>query len=200
MTVKGSSNLASRIHLLSAQIRPRRNVTTMGNVTTLSTVATDFDCAMSHGQVSFPESISLISLSHLHPQISVKLKSFFSPQRANLSDTQRGGRRSLFIYLQMRKEERRGAKSLNTTILFHGWCCPLPPLLCLWSWFDVTPGPFEAGSHQFATWWGEGNWKGGVLIVRSLGAGTDDPLGALSAFVRRASHLKFPTSLRESQD
>lgn len=99
----------------------------MENVTTLSTVASDFDCAMSQGQVSFPENISLISLSHLHPQISVKLKSFFSPQRANLSDTQRGGRRSLFIYLQMRKEEQRGAKSLNTTILFHGWCCPLPP-------------------------------------------------------------------------
>lgn len=41
---------------------------------------------------------------------------------------------------------------------------------------------------------------GRFLIVRSLGAGTDDPLGALSAFVRGAGRLKLPTSLRESQD
>lgn len=98
----------------------------------------------------------------------------------------------------MGKAEWYGAISLNTTILFHGGYCPLGPfvpLKLIWShglsfWYDV-------GSDQFATWWGRGSREVHFLIVRSLGAGTEDPLGTLSVFVWRTSHLKSPTSLWE---
>lgn len=85
---------------------------------------------------TFNPNIKLIPLSHLHHQISVKLRHFFSSERANLCDTQQGESKSLFIYLKMRKAEWCGAKSLNTTILFHGWYCPFPlfvPMKLIWS-------------------------------------------------------------------
>lgn len=71
----------------------------------------------------------------------------FSCERVTLCDTQRGGsNKSLFIYLKLRKAELHGAKSLNTTILFHGGCWPFPPfcafevdlksllVLLIWGW------------------------------------------------------------------
>lgn len=42
-------------------------------------VATDSNCAVLQGRASFTENISLISLSRLHRQISVRLQSFFFP-------------------------------------------------------------------------------------------------------------------------
>ena len=51
-------------------------MTKMENVTSGSAVATDFECASSQGQARLTENISLISLSHLHHQISIKLNHF----------------------------------------------------------------------------------------------------------------------------
>lgn len=51
-------------------------ITKMENMTASSAVATDFKCATWQGQARLTENISLISLSHLHHQISVKLNHF----------------------------------------------------------------------------------------------------------------------------
>lgn len=70
--------------------------------------------------------------SLVHCQICIiKLMSGYNScypsERVNLCDTQRGwSNKSLFIYFKMRKAEWYGAKSLNTTILFHGGYCPFP--------------------------------------------------------------------------
>lgn len=55
---------------------------------------------------------------------------------------------------------------------------PCGPLKSIWNsglsfWYDV-------GSDQFASRWGEGSREVHFLIVRSLGVGTEDPLGKLS--------------------
>lgn len=137
----------------------------MGNVTTppLPAVATDSDCAVSQGRASFTKNISLISLSHLHHQISVKLQSTPPfPLKGQTSVTRSGewgGARYSFTSKWGKKSDE-GPKVLIKQSYFMGDAGRPPPPLCLWRWFEVTLGPFEAGSHQFATWWGEGNWRG----------------------------------------
>lgn len=172
----------------------------MENVTAGSAAATDFECAMSQGQARLTENISLISLSHLHHQISVKLNHF--PLRGQTSVTHSGEDSTLYSFTsKWGRKSDEGPEVLIQQSYFMADAA-LSPLLCLWSWFEVTLGPFDTtpGCTNLPPGEERETGGGGGLIVRSLGAGTDDPLGAFSAFVRRASRLKFPTSLRESQD
>lgn len=173
----------------------------MENVTASSAVATHFKCTTSQGQARLTENISLISLSHLHHQISVKLNHF--PLKGQTSETHGGEDPGLYSFTsKWGRRSDEGPKVLIQQSYFMADAVLFPPFVpAKLIWSHARPFWYDAGLHQFATWWGEGNagWEGG-LIVRSLGAGTDDPLGAFSAFVRRSSRLKFPTSLRESQD
>lgn len=175
-------------------------ITKMENAMAGSAVPTDFECATSQGQARLTENISLISLSHLHHQISVKLNHF--PLKGQNSVTHSREDSGLYSFTsKWGRKSDEGPKVLIQQSYFMADAALSPlfvPVKLIWS--HAWPLWYDAGSHQFATWWGEGNGGWGGLIVRSLGAGTDDPLGAFSAFVRRASRLKFPTSLRESQD
>lgn len=83
----------------------------MENVTAGSAVATDFECMTSQGQARLTENISLISLSHLHHQISVKLNHF--PLKGQTSVTHSGGGTPVSIHLPPNEEGRatRGQKS-----------------------------------------------------------------------------------------
>lgn len=110
-------------------------------MTASSAVATDFECATSQGQARLTENISLISLSHLHHQISVKLNHF--PLKGQTSVTHSRGASALYSFAsKWGRRSDEGPKVLIQQSYFMADAA-LFPLLCLRSWFGVTLGPFD---------------------------------------------------------
>lgn len=99
------------------------------------------------GQAHVTPNISLFQCHICIIKLMSGYNTLFSCETVNLCDTQQEApNKSLFTYHKMRRAERCGAKSLNTTILFHGGDCPLPSLcacevslkswlvLLIWGW------------------------------------------------------------------
>lgn len=126
-----------------------------------SAAATDFECATSQGQARLTENISLISLSHLRHQISVKLNHF--PLKGQTSVAHSGQDAGLYSFTsKWGRKSGEGPKVLIQQSYFMAGAALSPPLLCLWSWLEVTLGPFDTRPGRTNLPPGEerGNWRG----------------------------------------